>query len=118
MTLKINKVDRLPDIARSGRTSPELAMIIETLNNSVKSNQTYSLVGIKPGNAFNSMQQRIRAQARKLNLNVEIHYDKTNETLYFRVPNVSEFETTIAPKGSVSNSSDIDNVKTVTRKRK
>jgi len=84
MTLKINKVDRLPDIARSGRTSPELAMIIETLNNSVKNNQTFSLVGIKPGNAFNSMQQRIRAQAKKLGFKIVIRFDAAEETLYFK----------------------------------
>ena len=97
MTLKINKVDRLPDIARSGRTSPELAMIIETLNNSVKNNQTFSLVGIKPGNAFNSMQQRIRAQAKKLGFKIVIIFDAAEETLYFKATknnvSVSEKET-------------------------
>ena len=84
MTLKINKVDKLPEIARSGRTSPELTMIIETLNNSAKNNQTFSLVGIAAGNAFNSMQQRIRAQAKKLGYKIAIRYDAKEQTLYFK----------------------------------
>ena len=33
MTLKLTTVDKLPEISRSGRTSPELNMIIEALNN-------------------------------------------------------------------------------------
>ena len=94
MTLKINKVDRLPDIARSGRTSPELAMIIETLNNSVKNNQTYSLVGIKPGNAFNSMQQRIRAQAKKLGYKIVIRFDSTTDSLFFKATRIGNVKNT------------------------
>ena len=116
-TLKMNKVDTLPEIARAGRKSEELNMIIAALNESAKDGNSVRIDGIKAGNAYNSMQQRIRAQARKLNLNVEIHYDKKNETLYFRVPNVSEFETAIAPKGEVVKSKDIKNVKTVVRKK-
>jgi len=83
MTIKINKVNTLPEIVRSGRTSPELAMIIEAINNSVKNNQTFSLEGIEPGNAFNSMQQRIRAQAKKLGYKVVIRYDAAKKTLFF-----------------------------------
>ena len=115
--MQIKEASSFPVISRSGRTSAELQMIIETLTMSSKTGTPFSITAIEAGKKYNSMQQRIRAQARKLNLNVEIHYDKTNETLYFRVPNVSEFETTIAPQGGVVKSKDIKNVKTVVRKK-
>ena len=115
--MQIKEASHFPVISRSGRTSAELQMIIETLTMSSKTGTPFSITAIEAGKKYNSMQQRIRAQARKLNLNVEIHYDKTNETLYFRVPNVSEFETAIAPKGEVVKSKDIKNVKTVVRKK-
>jgi len=115
--MQIKEASHFPVISRSGRTSAELQMIIETLTMSSKTGTPFSITAIEAGKKYNSMQQRIRAQARKLNLNVEIHYDKKNETLYFRVPNVSEFETAIAPKGEVVKSKDIKNVKTVVRKK-
>jgi hypothetical protein len=115
--MQIKEASHFPVISRSGRTSAELQMIIETLTMSSKTGTPFSITAIEAGKKYNSMQQRIRAQARKLNLNVEIHYDKTNETLYFRVPNVSELETTIEPKGEVVKSKDIKNVKTVVRKK-
>ena len=116
--MQIKEASMFPVISRTGRTSAELQLIIDTISLSSKSGQPYSIEGIQAGKKYNSMQQRIRAQAKKMGLDVSIHFDKSNETLYFKVNNTSEFETTIAPKGSVSNSSDIDNVKTVTRKRK
>ena len=116
MTLKINKVDRLPDIARSGRTSPELAMIIETLNNSVKNNQTFSLVGIKPGNAFNSMQQRIRAQAKKLGYKIVIRFDSVNEVLFFQATGTpTEKITGISADKLSANTSEVTGVKSKTK---
>jgi hypothetical protein len=57
------------------------------------------------------MQQRIRAQAKKLNFNVQIHFDKAKQTLFFRVPKVSELETVIAPVKAVVKAKDIKNVK-------
>lgn len=84
MTLKLNKVDKLPEISRSGRTSPELAIIIEALNTSVKNNQNFRLDDIEPGNAFNSMQQRIRAQSKKLGYTIVIRFDAAQKALYFK----------------------------------
>lgn len=108
MVLKINKVNTLPEIVRSGRTSPELAMIIEAINNSVKNNQTFSLEGIEPGNPFNSMQQRIRAQAKKLGYKIVIRYDATKKTLFFRA---SKNDVSVSAKEitGVSNKSTIKN---------
>lgn len=96
MTLKLTTVDKLPEISRSGRTSPELNMIIEALNNSAKNNQNFRLDGIEPGNAFNSMQQRIRAQAKKLGYKITIRYDSNGKVLFFKAskstPSVSTKE--------------------------
>ena len=42
---------------------------------------------------------------------VQIHFDKTKQTLFFRVPKVSELETAIAPVREVVKAKDIKNVK-------
>lgn len=83
-SLSINKVDKLPEISRAGRRSEELNMIIESLKQSVNTNSVFNIVGIKSGNAYNSMQQRIRAQAKKLGYKIVIRFDSVNETLYFQ----------------------------------
>lgn len=83
-TLKLNKVDSLPEISRAGRKSEELNMIIEALKQSANTNGVFNIVGIKAGNAYNSMQQRIRAQAKKLGYKIVIRFDSVNETLYFQ----------------------------------
>lgn len=83
-TIKINKVDSLPEIARAGRRSEELNAIIDALVQSAKTNTPFSLMGIKAGNAYNSMQQRIRAQAKKLGYKIVIRFDSAKETLYFQ----------------------------------
>ena len=83
-TFKLNQVDKLPEISRAGRKSEELNMIIDALKQSVNSNAVFNVVGIKPGNAYNSMQQRIRAQAKKLGYKIVIRFDSVNETLYFQ----------------------------------
>jgi len=84
---QINKVDKLPEISRAGRRSEELNMIIESLKQSVNTNSVFNIVGIKSGNAYNSMQQRVRAQAKKLGYKIVIRFDSVNETLYFQATN-------------------------------
>jgi hypothetical protein len=83
-TLKVTKVDKLPEISRAGRKSEELNMIIDALKQSVSTNAVFNIVGIKAGNAYNSMQQRIRAQAKKLGYKIVIRFDSVNETLFFQ----------------------------------
>ena len=114
--MQIKEASSFPVISRSGRTSAELQMIIETLTMSSKTGTPFSITAIEAGKKYNSMQQRIRAQARKLNLNVEIHYDKTNETLYFRVPVSSEIETALVPD-KVVKSKDIKSVKALVKNK-
>lgn len=106
MTLKLKVVDKIPEISRSGRTTPELLMIIEALNNSVKLNQSFRLDGIEPGNPFNSMQQRIRAQSKKLGYKIAIRYDSSEKTLFFKA---TKLNTSVSvkeiPSVAVKNSS-------------
>lgn len=83
-TFMVNKVDKLPEISRAGRKSEELNMIIDALKQSVSTNAVFNIVGIKAGNAYNSMQQRIRAQAKKLGYKIVIRFDSVNETLFFQ----------------------------------
>ena len=93
-TFSINKADKLPEISRAGRRSEELNMIIETLKMSANGNTVFNITGIKAGNAYNSMQQRIRAQAKKLNLGIVIRFDSKNETLYFQASNTVKVKNT------------------------
>jgi len=90
--MQIKEASNFPVISRSGRVSEELKNIIDTLLLSSKNGKPYSINNIEFGKKYNSMQQRIRAQAKRLNLNVQIHFDKTNSTLYFRVVNSSKIE--------------------------
>lgn len=108
--MQIKEANNFPVISRSGRTSEELNNIIETLILSSKNGKPYSISNIEFGNKYNSMQQRIRAQSKKLNLNVQIHFDKVNSTLYFRVlsENTSEIEN---PKKANKNTAQSKNVK-------
>jgi len=80
----ISKVDHFPEITRQGRTSEELQAIINALEDSASKGERFCIGGIDSGNAYNSMQQRIRAQAKKLNLKVTIRYDKDQANLYFK----------------------------------
>lgn len=109
--MQIKEAMNFPVISRTGRTSAELQTIIDTLILSNENGKPYSIEGIQPGKKYNSMQQRIRAQAKKLNFNVQIHFDKAKQTLFFRVPKVSELETAIAPVKAVVKAKDIRNVK-------
>ena len=80
----IQKVDHFPEITRQGRVSEELEAIISALQDSANKGERFCIGGIDSGNAYNSMQQRIRAQAKKLNLKVTIRYDKDESNLYFK----------------------------------
>jgi len=114
--MQIKEASSFPVISRSGRTSAELQMIIDTLNLSKENGKPYSIEGVQAGKKYNSMQQRIRAQARKVNVSVEIHYNKDTETLYFRVPVSSEIETALVPD-KVVKSKDIKSVKTLVKNK-
>jgi len=113
--MKIQEAISFPVISRTGRTSAELQMIIDTLILSNNNGKPYSIEGIQAGKKYNSMQQRIRAQARKLGYGVQIHFDKNKETLFFRVPKSSDIETVIASNKSVVKAKDIKNVRSVVK---
>jgi len=81
--INIKPVDSFPTIARS-RASAELQQIIDSLVMSANTGQIFSIENIEAGNAYNSMQQRIRTQAKKHNLKVMISFDKSNNTLYYK----------------------------------
>jgi hypothetical protein len=85
---KVNKVDSLPEISRAGRKSEELSAIIDALKMSANTNAVFNITGIKAGNAYNSMQQRVRAQAKKLGYKIVIRFDSVNETLYFQASQI------------------------------
>lgn len=112
--MQINQASNFPVISRSGRTSADLQQIIDTLVLSSETGNAYSIEGIQAGKRYNSMQQRIRAQAKKLNLHVQIHFDKVNETLYFRVPGKDDMQVTITKNTSVK-AKDVKNVKTTVK---
>ena len=106
-TLNIKKVDTFPEITRSGRTSAELQMIIDCLNTSSKTGEAFQIANVEEGKKFNSLQQRIRAQAKKLNVKVMIHFDRKTSSLLFKVP------TQAAPKVETSVSAkEVKSVKT------
>lgn len=84
--MNIKPVSHFPQITRSGRTSAELQSIINSLIESSKSGSPFMIEEVEEGKKFNSLQQRIRAQAKKLDLKVTIHFDKSERKLYYRVP--------------------------------
>ena len=116
--MQIKQADNFPVISRSGRTSEELKSIIGALLMSSKDGKPYLISNIEFGNKYNSMQQRIRAQAKKLNLKVQIHFDKSNETLYFiaHTPISSEIENAKKPIKNSAKSKDIKNPRVVSKK--
>ena len=83
MTLKMNKVDSFPEITRAGRQSEDLQAIITALHESASTGQKFSLF-VEPGNPYNSMQQRIRAQAKKFGYKIIIRYDSAKKELFFK----------------------------------
>jgi len=82
-TFNIKPVDSFPTITRS-RASEALKQIIDTLIESAEKGQVFSIENVEAGNVYNSMQQRIRTQAKKHNLKVMISFDKDNSTLYYK----------------------------------
>lgn len=81
--LIIKPVNSFPTITRS-RASEDLLQIIDSLNESAASGQIFSIENVEAGNEYNSMQQRIRTQAKKHGLKVMISFDKNEKTLYYK----------------------------------
>ena len=80
----IKKIEDFPILTRSGRSTEEVVMVREALQASISNNyEAFELEGI-PQDNYNSWQQRIRTQARKLGINVEVRFSAENETLAFR----------------------------------
>lgn len=109
MTLEITTTDSFPQITRSGRTSAELQQIIDSLIESSNTGKTFIISNVEEGKKFNSLQQRIRAQAKKLELKVMIHFDKNESKLYYKSPLQSAKMTT--PTAEVT-AKDVKSVKT------
>lgn len=84
MAFEIKEVDVFPKSTRSGRTSEELQQIISSLTESSKSGKTFVISNVEQGKKFNSLQQRIRTQAKKMDLKVMIHFDKMTNELYYK----------------------------------
>jgi hypothetical protein len=87
-TFNIKSVDSFPEIKRAGRMSAELQKIIDCLIESSKTGKGYEIENVEAGKKFNSLQQRIRSQAKKLNFKVTIHYNSATSSLFFKVPSV------------------------------
>ena len=111
--ININKVDSFPEITRNGRVSAELQIIIDALLDSAKTGDKFCIDGVVKGKQYNSMQQRVRAQAKKLNLDVLIRHDSTEAKLYFKATNKAA--TTSQPNVKAS---DVANVKTTAKASK
>lgn len=112
MTLNIKTVDSFPQITRSGRTSAELQEIIDSLIESSKTGKTYMIENVEEGKKFNSLQQRIRAQAKKLELNVKIHFDKNTGSLYYMSPIKETVDSAVKKEITAK---DVKSVKTSTK---
>lgn len=84
MSISIEKVENFPEISRSGRVSGELQLIIDALVESANTGEKFCIKGVEKGKAYNSMQQRIRAQAKKLGYNIVIRYDAIESALFFK----------------------------------
>ena len=82
--VSINKIEDFPILTRSGRQTEEVVMVREALKESIANNfEAFELTGI-PQDGYNSWQQLIRTQSKKLGINVEIRFSAENETLAFR----------------------------------
>lgn len=81
---ELSKVDNFPELTRSGRVSDELQGIIDALLQSASNGDRFAISGVHPDKPYNSLQQRIRAQAKKHNLKVIIRYDADDLKLYFK----------------------------------
>lgn len=129
--INLSKVENFPELTRSGRVSSELQSIIDALVESANNGSRFAISGVEPGKSYNSMQQRIRAQASKLNFKVVIRFDADDQKLYFKaskasgqpmVPVMNENEINNDANIEVTNTeakaSDIKSVKTQASKAK
>lgn len=105
MTLQITSVDSFPQITRTGRTSAELQQIVDSLIESSKSGKTFMIANVEQGKKFNSLQQRIRTQAKKLDLKVMIHFNKNEGNVYYKCAVVESDNSAVKAK-------DVKSVKT------
>ena len=82
--VSINKIEDFPILTRAGRQTEEVVMVRDALKQSVDNNyEAFELSGI-PKDNYNSWQQRISTQAKKLGINVEVRFSAEKETLAFR----------------------------------
>lgn len=82
--VSINKIEDFPILTRTGRQTEEVVMVRDALKHSIENNyEAFELSGI-PKDNYNSWQQRIRTQAKKLGINVEVRFSADKETLAFR----------------------------------
>jgi hypothetical protein len=109
--INLTKVDTFPELTRSGRVSEELQAIITALTESANNGERFALSGVQAGKAYNSMQQRIRAQAKKLNYKVIIRFDATEQKLYFKASKMSNATAPVNTSNDVK-TSDIKSIKT------
>lgn len=93
--IDIAKTDSFPELTRTGRVSEELQKIINALVESSNTGDRFVLTGVKAGKEYNSMQQRIRAQAKRLDLKVIIRFDASEEKLYFKSTSNGSAKTTV-----------------------
>lgn len=103
----LSKVDHFPEITRQGRASEELQAIVQALKDSAEKGERYCIEGVEPGNAYNSMQQRIRAQAKKLNYKVIIRYDRDNGALYFKATRINSHKEAVQNVDSITFEEDV-----------
>lgn len=111
--INIQKTEKFPEISRSGRVSEELQAIIDSLHESAKTGDKFCITGVVKGKAYNSMQQRVRAQAKKLGYNIVIRYEADTESLFFKATKVgSDSKATTNVTSDVKvNASDVSEVK-------
>ena len=69
-----------------------------------------AIEAVEAGKKFNSLQQRIRSQAKKLNLRVTIHFESSTSTLFFKASS----EAKVSVEKSVP-AKDVKSVKTVSK---
>lgn len=98
--ISIKPVDSFPTITRS-RASEDLQQIIDTLLESSNTGQIFSIENVEAGNAYNSMQQRIRTQAKKHGLKVMISFDKSTNTLYYKATSAGREKVAVKPVENV-----------------
>lgn len=77
------------------------------MKDSAEKGERYCIEGVEPGNAYNSMQQRIRAQAKKLNYKVIIRYDRDNGALYFKATRINSHKEAVQNVDSITFEEDV-----------